>query len=188
MIEFLKTLYTISLIIWLIPAIRQYKTKYFVFFLILAIADPIIHIIRITGIYNLSYHYYVLITFLLICSLQEKEFLIKLKYFWLTILLLVFIGFFLEISSSSQLLLLLFTNTVIFFILLKNYIIVFVTKNNSIFLLMLVFYQLTNISKFLNLLLDFTDATAFYIITSLFQIAFGLFFSIFRENKSRLVL
>ncbi len=188
MIETLKTIFFISIIVWLFPPIRQFKTKYFWFFLILALADPITHFLRQFSIYNPSYYFYVFISFLLIVSLQDKNFIIKAKFFWLTIFILSIIGFFLDISNNSQLLLLLFTNSVILFILLRNYIVEFVTKKNNLFLLFLVIYQLTIISKFLNLLLGFADATAFFIITSIFQIAFGLFFSIFREDNPKLVL
>lgn len=188
MIETLKTIFFISIIVWFFPAIRQYKTKYFWFFLILALSDPIVYILRTTLIYNPSFYFYVFISFLLIISLQDKDFIIRARLFWLSIFILTIIGFFLDISNNSQLLLLLFTNSIILFILLRNYIVEFVNKKNNLFLLFLVIYQLTNISKFLNLLLGFADATAFFIITSIFQIAFGLFFSIFREDNSKLVL
>ncbi|MDH7606067.1 MAG: hypothetical protein QHH13_14300, partial [Melioribacter sp.] len=56
------------------------------------------------------------------------------------------------------------------------------------FYIVLLFYELTLITKFLIILFNTEDATAYFIITTIFQITFGLFFSIFREDKTSIAL
>jgi hypothetical protein len=74
-------------------------------------------------------------------------------------------------------------------IILKNLITNFVSAGKlSLFHLVFLFYQFTTIAKFSNLLTGFADATAFFILTGIAQILFGLFFSIYREDKSGLVI
>ncbi|MDP2036084.1 MAG: hypothetical protein Q8L04_01780, partial [Ignavibacteria bacterium] len=77
---------------------------------------------------------------------------------------------------------------VLLFVFLKWLITTYVeTKKLNIFYLMLVFYMLTVILKFFNLLFGFADASAFFIITTIAQIIFGLFFSFVREDGSGIV-
>jgi hypothetical protein len=74
-------------------------------------------------------------------------------------------------------------------IILKNLITNFVLAGKlSVFLIVFLFYQFTTIAKLSNLLMWFADATAFFILTSIAQIIFGLFFSIYREDKSGLTI
>jgi hypothetical protein len=53
---------------------------------------------------------------------------------------------------------------------------------------MLVFYELTVILKFFNIIIGFADAYGFYFVTSIAQIIFGLFFSIVREDESGVII
>jgi hypothetical protein len=79
--------------------------------------------------------------------------------------------------------------SIVLFVFIKNLIVKYVDETRfNIFYLMLIFYNLLTISKFLNFILGFADATAFFVITTIAQIIFGLFFSIFREDNSKLIL
>ncbi len=72
----------------------------------------------------------------------------------------------------------------IFLVFLKEFIVKYVSeKKFSLFLLFLFVYELTVVLKLFNILVGYADATAFFIITSIAQIIFGLFFSIHREDK-----
>lgn len=188
MIETFKILFFVSIVVWLFPPIRQYRNKYFFFFLVLALADPLSILLRVTSTYYTDYSYFILVNYLLFLSIIERNTLNKYKTLWIVFSFIFISIFFFTFQSKLLLILLLFTNATIIFTFLKSYIIEFVNQKNNLFLLCLIFYQLTNISKILNLLLGFADATAFFIITTIFQIAFGLFFSIFRENNSKIVL
>ena len=68
-------------------------------------------------------------------------------------------------------------------IILKDLITNFVSLGKvSLFHLVFLFYQLTTLTKFSNILFGFADAFAFFILTTIVQILFGLYFSVFTEN------
>ena len=74
-------------------------------------------------------------------------------------------------------------------IILKNLITNYVTTTKlSLFHIVFLFYQFTAVAKFSNLLIGFAEAYAFFILTTIAQIIFGLFFSIYREDKSGLTI
>jgi hypothetical protein len=53
---------------------------------------------------------------------------------------------------------------------------------------MLLFYQTTILFKVLNMAIGFADATAFFIITTIAQIIFGLYFSIVRADRPESII
>ncbi|MEJ5351555.1 MAG: hypothetical protein WHS65_08190 [Melioribacteraceae bacterium] len=185
MIELLKTLYFISIIIWLFPPIRQWKNKLFSFFLILALADPV-SIILSFMIKKYVYVYFTLISYLLLISLINYKVFLQRKYFF-RIFIIVLISLLIFIQSKIVLIVLL--HFIISLIFIKEFIVKYVfDREMNLYYIMLIFYEFTVFLKFLNILLGFSNAVAFYIITTIFQIAFGLFFSIFREDKTRIAL
>jgi hypothetical protein len=80
-------------------------------------------------------------------------------------------------------------NIILFLFFLKFLIVDYVNnKRIKLFFLMLVFYELTVILKFFNIIIGFADAYGFYFVTSIAQIIFGLFFSIVREDESGVII
>ena len=57
----------------------------------------------------------------------------------------------------------------------------------NLFVIILIFYEITLIAKFLNNLTGFTNDYYYYVITSIFEIAFGIFFIIFKADNKFLV-
>jgi len=185
-ISILKILFYVSIFIWLFPPIRQWKTKFFYFFLILALADPISIFISLFIIKN-NYFYFPLISYLQLISIINYKNIPKLKAIVYNLLLVgIIILLFIFNQPKTVVPIIHFIITIIF---MKELLVKFVfDRMLSIFYLMLIFYEFTIILKYFNVILGFTDATAFFIITSIFQIAFGLFFSIFREDKTSIAL
>jgi hypothetical protein len=106
------------------------------------------------------------------------------KYLILSIIVFSSSIFLFDFSGKGNLLILATIMFLIMFVFLKIFIIDFVENAKvNFFYLLLVFYMLTLVLKHFNFLFDFADATAFYIITSIAQIFFGLYFSIIREHK-----
>lgn len=183
LVEIFKILLYISLIVWLLPPFRQWKSKFFYFFLILAVADPLSIFITLYISKNINF-YYPLISLLLLISIIDYRSINKQKNFLIYVIIL----------ASSTLMILVFIHSgitivilhfIISMVFLKDFIFKYVFQREfSVFYAMLLFYEFTIILKFFNVILGFTDATAFFIITSIFQITFGLFFSIFREDKA----
>lgn len=143
----------------------------------------------ITRLFNVNYGgiIYTVMSYLMIISLLEKP-TIKKNFFPIVFILLVIILLTILTSKTNiPYSIMMANNLVITIIVLKNFIVEYADKSKiNIFLLVLIFYMITSILKFINLLLGFADAAAFFIITSIAQIAFGFFFSIFREDNPKL--
>jgi len=188
-IDISKLLFFTSVIIWLLPPFKQYKGRYFVFFIILACHDPI-HLLSIL-IFNfyLPSQITILFNYCLLLSLIEKN-LLKKHWIWIFIIVLVLLALMaLHFTRNQITLALIIIQSGITLIILKNLITNYVSAGKlSLFHVVFLFYQFTAIAKFSNLIIGFSDATAFFILTSIAQIIFGLFFSIFREDKSGLTI
>ena len=184
-----KILFFSSIIIWLIPPIRQRKGKYFVFFLILALSDLINLSITLIFNKNLSGFIFSISTFLLIISLFERTTIIKSRLPIVLILIAILVANVLITEPNFYYTIIIINYFIMAFIILKKFIVTYVdTRIMNIFLVVLLFYLSTTLLKLFNIIIGFADATAFFIITTIVQIAFGLFFSIFRENNKRLMV
>ena len=185
-LNFASLLFNIGVIIWIFPAIRQFRGSIFYYFLILALADPIFYVH--TTLFNAVGSNFLILTlnFLLFLSILSKKELHRYRFilagfFILAILVLVF-------DSNYQ-------TAYSFVVLLRlsifvKFFIIFIQKNvednaASIFYIVLLIYELTNIFKFSNFVFGITNATAYFIITSFFQILIGIYFSIFKEDSPK---
>ncbi len=189
-ILFSKILLYISIVIWLIPPWRQFQTKYFIFFLILALIDPISFIYRYIIIKTIPFEFYIFANYLLLISLLESTTIKKNGFlFIVTGLTLIGIIIFANFTNNQSLIFLLAFQFLMLATILKRFIVNYAfEKRVNVFNLILIFYFLTIITKFFNLLTGFADAIAFFIITSIAQVIFGLYFSIVREDKPKIVL
>lgn len=179
-----KLLYFASIIIWLLPAIRHHKSFMFDFFLVLAFIDPIALTYGLITKTSIPLWLTALFAYLLIISITTEELLKKLKYVFIT-LPLIFIVLIPFLLTQYYHVIIIAENLVLLLVFLKWLITYYVAnKKLKIFYVMLVFYVLTVILKIFNLLIGFADAIAFFYITSIAQIIFGLFFSIAREDES----
>ncbi len=178
----------LSIIIWLIIPFRQIGKKYFYYFLSFALLDPLTEFLRI-AFKSSSNYFFVPITCLALISILNISIIKKYRYQIIVLFVLVCIFNFTKIMSENTFIILCIIHLLIFLKLLKVFSINFVrNKLFDIFLTILIFYEITVILKFLNLLTGFTNADIYFYITTTFEILFGLFFCIFRSDDSRLVL
>jgi hypothetical protein len=183
--DLLLYLYLFSIFIWFIPPIRQYRTEYFLFFLIVAFAD--VFSILFNRVFNIEqYIAFNLLSYFAMLSLLNIN---KFQRYLILYIIIFFVILYLTslIPDTKQVIFLLIHVTLLYMFLRRLIDNIYFNSYLSVFLLMLIFYEFTIITKFLNLVAGFTDANYYYIITSIFQILFGLFFSIFREGDNRLV-
>jgi len=181
-VELTQFLVLTSVVVWILPPFRQYKSYMFDFFLVLALIDPITFVYGITTRKSLPLAIFTLFVFLLIVSVTSEENLKKLKYLFVATPIF-FISLIPILETVHYHFFIIFENFVLLFIFLKWLITDYVEKRKlKVFYLILVFYILTVILKYFNLLIGFADASQFFIITSIAQIFFGLFFSVFRED------
>ena len=132
---------------------------------------------------------YILVDNLLLISLFKSG-TVKKYYFFLLIMIAASIFVYFNFKSTkvnytviSIQHLLIFLRVLYIFISeieLKNVI--------NMFLSALLFYELTVIVKFIYLIGVSTYAYSYFFITSTFEILFGLFFSLFKEDNPRIVI
>ena len=173
---------TISILIWLLPPIRQFRGGYFFFFLILAISDPLNLIItEFSNIHPLYLH--LIISVLLVFSLYNFQFF---KKNWIIALI---ITAFLSIIFFFSLQVIIITMAIIHLILiaiflnratiyLQNFQII------NLFFLILILYEASIISKVMVLLFNFSIGRIYYDLTSFFQILVGLYFTFLTLESS----
>ena len=175
-------LFFISVLIWLFPPVRQYRTEYFLFFLILAIADPVGALLNIFLAVK-PIHENLVITFLLIIALVDTE---RLKKRWifvfLSFLILMTAMIFLPFKSMYGIKILL--SSIVLFIILKNALLYFNQKQTiNLFFLVLILYEITIIIKFIYTA-SRTHTGTVYFYTTFFEFFIGIFFSFFNKNNS----
>lgn len=188
--DFIKILYFTGVVFWLVPPIRQFRTPLFYFFLVLVLGDTIsLGYGSILG-KSIPLAYYVVFSFLLIISLIDKVIVKRNKYLILAIGVILVIGLFIvRLETSYYFILFALLHSIIFIMILKLFIMSYVNYSRiNFFLLMLLFYQTTVLFKLLNMAIGFADATAFFVITGIAQIIFGLYFSIVRADRSESII
>ncbi|MHB9040713.1 MAG: hypothetical protein ACYC4T_08670, partial [Melioribacteraceae bacterium] len=134
----------------------------------------------------ISFNYYIIGCYLLLPSILWKKNSSKFNYAMIFVgLCLAVLSFILNFKIEEGLLLIIFIQFVILLTFLKIFVVEYATNSKfNFFYLALVFYTLTSISKFFIVLIGLADATAFFHITTIAQILFGFYFSIYREDKT----
>lgn len=185
---YILILYLIAIFIWLFPPIMQYGERYFYFFLILAISDLIVLTSIKFRIIDASY-IYIFINYFAYLTILSKRVLNK---YWYIFLILFLIAVTYVFSYNNLLIRNLIFITISIFIFLKilfSFITeVVTTKIIKIFLTVFLLYELTVIIKFVNLIIGLTNAFSYFLVTTIFEILFGLFFSLFKEDSQRIVI
>ena len=183
----LRLLGYISSVVWLFPPVRQYKTRVFWFFLILALTDPIaLTLGRQLGVFTTQF--YIISFTLLPISLSplkkvnRKNIIFVVLLFATGILTLIFPW---HLSSLyyciiSVLLLLIFLK-IIFSIIAE-------TGKLNLFYMVLIMYQSSMLLRSFMFLINLTTGLTYGGITVLFQIIIAIFFSIFKEDDPRLLI
>lgn len=164
----------LSILIWLVPPIRQNKTKYFTFFLILALSDPILYsIYLIFGIQALKF--YPIMTFLLIISLSNN----KKPFLWIATSVAILILTYIFNNNPTRLYYLcIILFTVVLFQIINKLIQILIQKRLlNLFLSVLLFYALINELKFIAIALNLYQGSISYYLATFTQIFFGIIFS-----------
>lgn len=181
---FLKIIFISSIVAWLFPIFRQYKHKYFYFFLILAFGDP----------FNL------LIVELLHISLERSSLLSALlmvlsfigpfkKRFWLYTSILLLLGCVIiklvPISDYVLEFLIMVLLLILVFFTLKALIFNSLnTKSINLFYFVLFLYALSLALKYYIVLTLVTDYFIYFQLTNIFEILIAVFFSFYNEENS----
>lgn len=171
----------ITIIIWLLPPLKQYRGGYFFIFVLLALTDPI----SLFNIYYLNIHphytFLVYSSIMLILSFYYRKQLIKLTL--LLVILITLVGLVLNTEYLKYFILGFNAIVLINFatIMLLNS---FKEQRINYFYVVLVLYQLTVTLKFLIIILNVHTGTYFYFITTAFEILMGIYFIFFNDKNS----
>ena len=175
----------VSMIIWVLSGIRQFPTKYRYFFISIAISDPLNKMLIGLEIYTGNYVF--LITSLLgFYSTLKFDPYGKDKILYFVLPVIMIITFF--IPGTTELAFVLIHLFIFYKVFKIATLDLFENKHFSIFKYLLVFYEITVI---LNVTLRYLEATQFYFLFFVmfaFQVFIGLFYVIFREDKSKLTI
>ena len=194
MITFYYILYILGMVIWVIVPIRQVKETFFLFFLALAAGDIAAIIALMIARFAFHSHsntniFYVVFGLLCLISIQDKK-ISKLSKIFLVLLCIIFLTLELYgMQYKQEIILISFIQFLLLLKFLKYFIFKLVNERLiSIFLICLIFYELTLITKLLNLITGFANVYAYFFITTFFEIFIGLFFCIFKEDNPRILI
>jgi hypothetical protein len=179
----------IGMLVWLLPPLRQYGTRFFIFFLVIGFAD-------IAGSLYGKYIdpgsnlvVYILVAAVAYTSIQRKEH-IKKFFFYYAAAALIAVGIFLRFPAvlTGSVLILIF-NFLIIITLFKDLLNEFFNlKTLNVFLALLLFYEFTTVTKLATLITGNQNNYFYFSTTTAIQILLGLFFSIFRYDYKKLIL
>ena len=172
-----------SMIVWAIIPFRQYKTEYFIFFLILAISDPIV--LTIYSVVHLNpLRIYPMLILLATFSLIQFN-TIKKNLF--LVILITFLSTYASIEASFKILkiILLVIHIAMFFIILKKVIIeAYQNDRIKIFYFVFCIYITSLIMKYLISIVDIKTGMTYFYLTSAFEILIGIYFIIYNVKNS----
>jgi len=172
----------ISIFIWLFPPIRQYKTEYFYFFLILALTDVVVFLlIKLIKLFPTNPQtIYLFSAVLLILSLVKLD---KIKAAFLFCLVGIIIFICNKYDAKLMLVLYALINFAILLIILYKFIQYLMNNNSiSIFFVFLISYELSLVLKNIVAFTDLLQGVTLFSITTLFEIAFGIIFTFVNVN------
>lgn len=182
-----KIIVFISIVFWLLPPLKQYKNRFFLFFVVLALTDPLGIVLGKIFLFipYLLYNFSGIVAYFVLFDLKKFN-----KRNVLTFVILIALA---GLSSNSP------SKYTFYFIIFINFLIlvkflkialIFVVENSlvNIFHMVLILYQTTSILKMLSVVENFSSGIYYFAITNIFQILIAIFFTIFREDDKRLHL
>lgn len=165
------------MILWVLPLIKNFKMKYFVFFLSIAISDPI----GFFMLFNLDIgpnYWYLICSFIAIYSLGRTKSKIKELAVFIVALILVLFSF------PTNILGILFSTIIIIYILFDLIVEVKSKSNLNLFVFVLVFYNLTIVLNSLFISTISQNSKDYYLYSVAAMYLFAIFFT-FTNEKSK---
>lgn len=167
---------------WIFPAVRQYKTELFWYFLVFAFMDPLNAIVmHFTHIYL-----YPIFNFLLMLSVlwpfKNKK---SIRILTAAILLLLLVSF-TEVKFFSIYLHLLIHLIISYFFIKRTFIFSANSGKVNFFQLFLLLEEISIILKLVALLISLKTGTIYFFATGTFEILIAIFFTIYKEDNTKL--
>jgi hypothetical protein len=180
--QILKIIGLASVFVWLLIPIRQFRTRFFLFFLVLGLLDPIALLWGMLLHYNIDapYLFGTVLLFYLALFEVKKEIKIGLS---LVLISATFIIVFYSISTSSIFQIII--HFIIFIYFLKV-LVVYFSENRKLLLfhLFLVAYEFSLLLKFFVFYHELEIGLVYFYLTTGIQIIIGIFFLFVNELNS----
>ncbi len=184
---YIKILVFICTIVWLFTPLRQFKTRYFWFFLALALTDPISLILGRSFHLVLGQFYVPFSILYLFIVMDFRKISFKKIAFSLIVIGLGIISF-IQYWEYSQIFILVVLLMVLILLIKNSFEFVIEKGSINIFHIILVFYQTLNVLKFFSMISYFSTGIWFFFLSNILQIFIGIFFLIYREDNSKLLI
>ena len=176
----------ISIIFWILPPFRQYKERYFYYFLILALSDPLA-LFSVTVLGFSPNYIHPVAGLLLFYSINTS--LANLKKYWLLHGILISVFFFVLLYFDNLLYIVFIMHLLILFKFIHIIIIeMFNSTSLNAFNLALSFYEISVVINLTLFLSDIQIRFVMFYMTLFFQILLAIFFTIFTEKSDFLIL
>lgn len=184
---YIKILVFISTVVWLFTPIRQFKTRYFWLFLALALTDPLSIILGRS--FNLVLgQFYVPFSILYLFAIMDFSKITFKKIAFSLIVISLGIISFIRYWEYSQIFILVVLLLILILLVKNSFEFVIEKGSINIFHIVLVFYQMLNVLKFFSLINYFSTGIWFFFFSSILQIFIGIFFLIYSEDNSKLLI
>lgn len=175
-----------SMIAWMLPPLRQFREKYFYYFLILAINDLLVVFLFLgVSIVLPNGVFYTLASSLLYLALFNREELRKKKIIISLFLLFNALVVFLPGAKEKYLILCIIHTLIMYEFLKKFFVELSLQETFNLFLFLLVFYEMSIIIKFIVSLLDFRWGIIYFDMISILEIMLALSFAVFKERQMK---
>lgn len=175
-----------SILFWLFPVIRHYKGNYFIYFLILALSDPLaIACVAVFKIQPTVIHAIAAICLFYSIDTVRHEFI----RLWMLNLIIIITFIILLLLQSIPLFLILIFHFLVLYVFIKKLMIkLYQFGELNWFYMVLIFYEITALVKLIVLISGAEIGIVYYFLTVTFQFLIAIFFTIFREESSFLRL
>lgn len=181
--ELIKYIIYLSSVVWILIPIRQYKTRFFLFFLLLGLYDPVF--ISAFYLFNVDVSVLYLLGSCLLPYAVLFSVKVRTKYF-ITIFLFIICGIVVIFFPTKIIILQLIIHLLIFFSFLKTFTISYSDiRKLSVFFLILLSYEFSLLLKFY--LTEFEIGMMYFHLTTVFQILIGIFFLFINEKNSPMI-
>ena len=183
--EFHYFILYLSALVWIFPIFRQYKTKYFIFFLALGTADLFSEALKKFDLVETNLHV-VIISYISYLGVLDKT---KLRKYWYiyTIVFVPFIIVNLITSNIFQVFSIIIIDLAILLSILTDFYNDIVDdKEINLFFVVFILYQVSSVVKMFNVITYTFGGLYYFVVMLAFQILIGIFFSFYRPDKPKI--
>ena len=172
----------VDILIWMFPPFRQFQKRYFYYFLLLGISDPLFQIIYIFIKFD-PFRLYEVFTPLMLLSVIN--FRLGKKDIFIAAFLLILNFIYTVFAPVSYLK----VSLLVLHLIILSYFLVHATlelnhnKTINIFYFVLCLYQLSLAMKYLITITDLTTGVFYFLISTAFEILIAVFFIFFNEKN-----